>query len=300
MSTRQFFIVSTGRSGTTTLARLLSQAPNCTCLHEPKPRFVREAPLYHYGKLDGSHIAMQLRETRPVVQSELYGESSHKLSLLIPVLHDIFPDARFVWLIRDGRDVVSSSVARGLYYPVEKKMAEHPNRPDHMFDWTRFRLSGSEAGEISSDRWNQMSRFEKNCWRWSYINRTIAESISHFDLPHRTIYLENLLPEIRSIALWLGVAEPLTGFKVERHNATAGERRSWRDWTTEERNTFERWCAELMDNHYPDWRDERGTWQTVSKATHRTLSVADQATRVRQQMGAYSRKVYRRVKGLVG
>jgi hypothetical protein len=194
---------------------------------------------------------------------------------------------------------VASSIARGLYYPVKKKMAEHPDRPDHMFDWTRFRLSGSSAGEIGPDQWDQMSRFEKNCWRWSYINGTIAASISRLDLPHRTIYLENLRSEIRSTALWLGVAEPLTGFRVKRHNATDGDRRSWHDWTTEEREIFERWCADLMDQHYPGWRNERGTWQPVTEGrSTTTLSLSDQATRVRRQVDAYSHKVYRRVKGL--
>jgi len=282
-----FFIVSTGRSGTTTLACTLDQSPNCTCLHEPKPRFVRKAPLYHYGELSEEKVAKALRATRQCSQTCVYGESSHKLTFILPILAEIFPRAKYIWLIRDGREVVASSLARGLYKPTEQVEAENPNHPEHLLDWHRYRLNGARDGSMQAERWDSMSRFEKNCWRWSRINQLIEQHTCHLNLPTRKVRLENMAGRLPRLSLWLNIAEPISGFKVGRHNATQENRPSWKDWTINERRIFERWCGEMMDKHYPDWRSQDGAWRNTSSRGSESLSCSERFQRFLIRASAY-------------
>ena len=251
-----FFIIGTGRCGTTTLARVLSQSPNCRCLHEPKPWFVREASLYVYGEYTPNKIKSDLKSSRPASQWYEYGESNQKLSFLIPILAETFPKAQFIWLVRDGRDVVVSTVARGWYKPVEVVERENPDLGNGALTWHQNRLNGYRMREFTSHEWNSMSRFEKCCWRWARVN------LERYEVPYRKLRIEDIATTIDSVACWLGVAPPLGGFRISTYNSAKQPVRPWKKWTKEERGFFERWCGEQMDKMYPDWKDETGKWQT--------------------------------------
>lgn len=278
--TGMFFIVSTGRSGTTTIARSFNQSPDCTCLHEPNPRFIREAPLYHYGDLSGDKIAEVLKETRCWAGNRVYGESSHKLSFLLPILKEVFPGAKFIWLVRDGRQVVASSVARGLYQPIKERQESS--------EWRRYRLNGVRNGEIKESCWKEMSRFEKNCWRWTRINQIIEKQINVLDLPFRKVRLEEFLSSISRLAIWLGVAEPITGFRIRRHNATSKKRRTWREWTENEQEAFLKWCGDAMDEHYPGWSFDK-LREDIKYSEEENLTLPEKTQRIRLQIAGYGK-----------
>jgi hypothetical protein len=82
------------------------------------------------------------------------------------LLSEILPQAGFIWLIRDGRAVVASTVGRGWFddhelegVPPEKYMKRQ---------WKTHRLNGALCGALSGEEWRQMSVFERNCWYWAY------------------------------------------------------------------------------------------------------------------------------------
>ena len=111
-----FFVVSTGRAGSRTVANVLSQSPDALCLHEPVPYLVEETAEWRYGTVETVDLCSRLTESRPrQIDGKQYGESANRLSLAIPVLAEAFPDARFVWLTRDGREVVASGHQRGWF-----------------------------------------------------------------------------------------------------------------------------------------------------------------------------------------
>ncbi len=117
-SPAMFFALSTGRSGTQTLAHVLTQSPGCLCLHEPHPQLVRESVLFREGRLSQADAIDLLRRTRPHPAADrAYGESNNRLSLMVPALAAAFPEAKFIWLQRDARDVVASELQRGGYAP---------------------------------------------------------------------------------------------------------------------------------------------------------------------------------------
>ena len=105
-----FFVVSTGRSGSTSLARSLDRIDACHAVHEPAPELILEASGYRGGSVSREKLQSVLRETRhSMVEGRDYCESNQNLALIIPVLRELYPQARFVWLIRNGLDVVASA-----------------------------------------------------------------------------------------------------------------------------------------------------------------------------------------------
>ncbi|NCG25893.1 MAG: hypothetical protein GWP47_17410, partial [Actinobacteria bacterium] len=159
-----FFVLSTGRAGSRTLANVLSQSADTICLHEPVPYLVEEAALYRYGDLAAEALAEILTDTRPrQMEGKQYGESANRLSPALPVLASTFPDAKFVWLIRDGRDVVASGHQRGWF------------DPEHVADtqWERHRLRADKLGEMDETEWAEWSPFRRVCWLWRRTNEMI-------------------------------------------------------------------------------------------------------------------------------
>ncbi len=266
-----FFVVSTGRSGSRTVAEVLAQSPSCECRHEPFPQLIAEAPRFLYGELAQGDLVRLLRETRsPTVDGKIYGESSNKLSLIIPALVEAFPGSQFLWLVRDGRDFVCSGLQRGWYEPGEET--------ESAGDWQRWRLRGDRSGDIAPDAWRAMDRFERVCWLWSFTNRLIEqELVRHGPEHYRVVTIERLGAALPDLCDFLGL-EPVS-FVVGRANrrvvrgvadeAVAGSTnlvdavQTWTDWTAEQREIFTRWCGPLMDRHYPGWRSDDGQWLAV-------------------------------------
>ena len=113
MTARAFFIVSSGRSGTAMMAKALAAEQGVTIEHEYMVHIVQPLAVRRYQGLASAN------EARAVLSSThgaalrysanaLWGDSSNKLSWLIPDLAALFPEARFVHLVRDGRKVASS------------------------------------------------------------------------------------------------------------------------------------------------------------------------------------------------
>ena len=111
-----YFVLSTGRAGSRTIATALNQLPGTVCRHHPKPELAAEATAFHLGEYSRDELAETLKETRPeTVDGKVYGEVALQHTLLFPVLRDVFPQAQYIWLIRDGRDSVASMYYRGWY-----------------------------------------------------------------------------------------------------------------------------------------------------------------------------------------
>src|ERR1700744_318155 len=111
--TQPFFIVSSGRSGTAMLHKALSIKAGVEMHHEYAVQITQPLAVRRYLNLIGEDDAQRiLREAYgaavQVSRGTHWGDSSNKLSWLIPDLASLFPDARFVHLVRDGRKVASS------------------------------------------------------------------------------------------------------------------------------------------------------------------------------------------------
>lgn len=165
------FVLSTGRAGTETLAALFGFADNVIAYHEPSPK------LYSFSKMayeyfDDPFTRKVLTEALLALRSELlnrsldygrgYAETSPQVTFLAPAILNAYPDARFVHLVRDPREVVTSGMRR-------KWFEGNPN--------DKYRIvpgPSSEAGR----KWRSYNTFQKNLWLWSETNRWISQFLS--------------------------------------------------------------------------------------------------------------------------
>lgn len=243
--TRFAFVPSTGRSGTTTMARLLSAHPEIRCRHERRRQLIRLSTELAHGVVDAGEAEAELRAiyvASGVYRSPIYGDSDHRLFNLIAILANILPDSRFVWLVRDGRDVVASTMARGWYD------AEYTSGT-----WGEYRLRGDAAGEVEAGEWNAMTPFAKNCWYWAHVNRVIGREVERLPSDRwMPLRLEDLRRDATGVFRFLGV-DPVRAGEV-RANPSRRTVMPPAAWTDAERETFERWCGASMDRWYPGWR----------------------------------------------
>lgn len=259
-----FFVLNTGRAGSKTIAQTLSQAPDCLCLHEPEPRLIEESVRYRYADLPLDDVVDLLRRTRPTPNdAEVRGESNNRLALVVPALTEAFPIAKYLWLVRDGRNVVASAMQRGWYGGADRG-------PDANL-WHRWRLQGDQIGAVPADTWASWDAFERNCWLWRYTNDLIHQDLAAADQTWMTVRIETLGSQLEEICDFLGITP--TDFVVGRANRrrrdqsdgtanTVARVETWHDWTAEQRRTFEHHAGELMDRLYPAWRDGED-WRDV-------------------------------------
>ena len=246
-SPAMFFALSTGRSGTQTLAHVLTQSPGCLCLHEPHPQLVRESVLFREGRLSQADAIDLLRRTRPHPAADrAYGESNNRLSLMVPALAAAFPEAKFIWLQRDARDVVASELQRGGYAPQSRL-------PWRVSKWARWRPRADRVGAATTQEWASWTRLEKLAWQWDWTHRLIRQDLEELASDRfRVLQLERLESDLPALASWLGLThvdyvieranrrrEPddVTGMPA-RHPNLVTRVEDWQTWSADERAAF--------------------------------------------------------------
>ncbi|MEW5857923.1 MAG: glycosyltransferase [Cyanobacteriota bacterium] len=292
-----FFIVSTGRSGTTTIAKTLSLVNGCVCLHEPPPELIGESSAYRYGVIKGEEIKKILLKTRNLtINNSIYGESNQTLSLIIPVLVEAFPEAKYIWLIRNGLDVVASTYQKQWY-------TGHSENHDHYEEcspieqaWIDGRIEGDRCGDMSPDEWSKLDRFGRCCWYWSYVNRIIEADLNeHAAERFKILHLEEINLKLPEIIDWIGLKTAVIP-QAERHNVAKREPYHWTRWTEQERATFDHWCGNLMDRFYPTWRTTTEEWKGIeyfeSIGVHSFPSLKENFLKISVYITSYNQKKY--------
>ncbi|OGW32958.1 MAG: hypothetical protein A2X59_05030 [Nitrospirae bacterium GWC2_42_7] len=177
------FVVSTGRSGTTTLTQILQIHPEVCCLNEVQPPLRPEGFMKWAGYWSDSLIEKRVLDKRDKLIKQItanrfiYIEGTPPVSHLIAEMSKLF-DAKFIHLYCDGRAFVQRAVERGWH-----KKTSLLSRV-LLFVRRRFFMRVVSGGK--ADRWlipppALNTQFEKVTWLWVEINRTILRSFS--DLP---------------------------------------------------------------------------------------------------------------------
>ena len=262
MSARPFFIVSSGRSGTAMLHKALSTVPGVEMHHEYMVQITQPLAVRRYlGLIDAAETARLIGETYggAVRYSEAahWGDSSNKLSWLIPDLAAAFPDARFVHLVRDGRKVASSyfhKLADECYDDrstailqahLDDPFAHPAPPPEKKYWWPVPRPDSADA--VSFRRFSQ---FERICWHWAEVNRVIVAELSHLPT-ERTLFarLEDLRvspSEVRGLYEFLDLPyrDEAFGIFARPHNVNRPEDRLLE---AGQRAQFEAIAGEMLD-----------------------------------------------------
>ncbi len=163
-----FFILGLGRSGTNFFSHLLNQDDRAVIFHEPiSEDFEAAASAQRSSKSALEYLKVyRIRKMRHLVSDvdfDIYGEANSALRFHADALRLLLPECKLIHLVRDGRDVVRSIMARKHY--TDNAAGHHnlyPLADDPLFS-----------------RWEHMDRFEKICWLWKDANQRLANTVTH-------------------------------------------------------------------------------------------------------------------------
>ena len=261
-----FFIIGCNASGTTAVVRILDLAPNATVYVEQPPKLCIEARHLHLGRLEDPEAVLREKAgTWPhdVMQNgkRVYGDKNPNYLLFIPYLRKLWA-ARFIFVIRDGREVVRSilsgrALARGGFFSMKEDdpASSVASADEDWWDYSRLR---PRPGEQLHERWRDLSRFEKTCWYWAEFNRILIEKAQALPCEaYRIVHIDrNPVSAFERGYRFLGLA----GFDAasvrrmisRRINSTkekydiAHDFPHYREWSAEQRSIFEKHAGERM------------------------------------------------------
>ena len=171
------------------LHKALSAKPGVEMHHEYTVQITQPLAVKRYlGLIDASTDASDLarnlwRARSATAQAAHWGDSSNKLSWLIPDLAALFPEARFVHLVRDGRKVASSYFHKLGAEIYDDRSNAHPAGA------LRRRRARAAAGKDNiggrcraatipmAAAFRGFDQFQRICWHWAEINRRGAGGI---------------------------------------------------------------------------------------------------------------------------
>jgi hypothetical protein len=283
-------VTSIGRTGTEFFAELFANImPNCTSLHEPdiikfpgvKNRFIhysqqiqragfwRIIVLKALGKWTLANVSdsrflgnLNLSEATKTLHSQrkdfvsklpgsIYVESNLGYYGLLEVIPHVFKNHRTIFIVRDGRDWVRSTLNWGEVYGKVgmRKIFAH-----------KWPTAKDVKDDEYATRWDDFSRFEKLCWAWSRLNNyalnTISENPNAQVYKFESIFLdENRYQNLNDL---LSFTVSLPGMDPESLGSTSGwlERKihqssngfpEWKQWTSDQKSKFHEICGPQME-----------------------------------------------------
>jgi hypothetical protein len=205
-NTTPIFIVSSGRSGTQMLEKVFNSFQQVEMNHEYMVHYLQPLAVKYYLGLsnfeDTCTILKKLHGSAVHYCSQLFwGDSSNKLSWIIDCLYEIFPTAKFVHLVRDGRKVVSSfynKLYKECYDDISTSIlqnwVDNPKNnieppPEKKYWWNVAYSNTSDS--ITFRRFDQ---FQRICFHWGDVHRTIIDKLALVpDDNHITFRLEDII-----------------------------------------------------------------------------------------------------------
>ena len=169
------FVLSTGRSGSTSIVDILNQHSKCLAFHEKIRQLIRISTLKAYNE-ENNHLYVELEDLFDNIfwegnsERNLIIHSDQRLWNLVPFLSDFFPNSKFIHLTRESVACIKSMIARGWYSKNEFYRVNNN-------DWALYRLDGSKIGVYSGDEWKGLSQLQKCTWYYFYVNKYIKDSL---------------------------------------------------------------------------------------------------------------------------
>jgi len=210
-TTQPIFIIGTGRSGSRSMFKMLSGVPGVEIYHEFVCTHVQKlACLYFMNKISHEAAKQELMTLHGAgihySEADLWIDSSNKLSWLIQPLAELFPKAKFLNIVRDGRKVAGSffyKLAAEIYddrstAALTQWLADPsavPVPPPEKKYWWNI----PQPGQPFHDAFPGYSQFERICYHWQECNRVVRDGLAPLpDAQKLTVRLEDITkdPEI--------------------------------------------------------------------------------------------------------
>ena len=199
--TRNYFILSTGRTGTTFLHKLLtSWEPALACFQEPRPSWIFQ--IYSNLKAErraGGRFEDWIAELFSSSRSRLLkGTCSDRYIEISPFLYGLGESLR-----KAAGEFRVLHIVRHPFTCIPSMLNFNPQGWRRFFmDSPVWNLNVSRALQDPALRWETLSKIEKKAWQWRYINQKIEsyQSLAESYLRIRYEHFFSNTPEIREEA----------------------------------------------------------------------------------------------------
>ena len=212
------FILGTGRCGTLQMAKLLQGIPSIEVHHEYLfENILKTASLFRMGAVRFNEVIDVLKNNHESAiyysSANYWVDSSNALPWIVEPLRQLFPNAKFIHLLRDGRKVVSS-----FYHKFSDKMYENSSvkvvkqwldsgkktvePPSEKKYWRPFPVEN----ELYYREFGVFNQFQRLSYYWVDCNMRIHDSL--LSVPNEqklTVKLEDVIVDSDVLAKFLNV-----------------------------------------------------------------------------------------------
>lgn len=235
-----FFILGLGRSGTHFLSKLLNKPSTAAVYHEPLTEDFQAVVEAQQSSQAAYKYIENFRKKRIYLLTQnqtitTYGEANSNLRYHTKALQQCIPNAKLLHLIRDGRDVVRSLMARQHY--TNDGVGHHSimPRPDDPY----------------YAKWAELSRFEKICWLWADSNTRLSYDVKNY------IQFEQIVSDYdyfhekieRYLGVTIGRAQWQAAIKQPADRTVEHVLPGWRQWDTKLQQSFDIICGPVMKQY---------------------------------------------------
>ena len=268
-----FFILSCARSGSTSLSKILDKAKNGVCALEPEPNLNFETRQIMEGRLSDPRALLKETILKRVMENSkrtmIYGEKNVTYGPFVPYLYEMC-GCKFVFLKRDGRDVVRSmmdwhermfgSIYRECKDPGKLSplaISAAASLPVHL-DTSDYARPRPLPGNPFYDEWDNFSREEMCTFYWSHINE---QYLNHLEKLPRESWIEidytsANADEVLQVAKFLGLEGlskravlRMLNKRINSLKERIGEEQKypdWKNWDGGLRRRFDRIAGKTM------------------------------------------------------
>ncbi len=217
------FIVSTGRTGTQSLAYLFSELDSSVlALHEPKPsrRFRLLSNLRACGKASPEFCCSHFTSVRKdYLDSHIhYVESNNFLFGFVDYLSYKL-EAKILHVVRHPLDYAKSHMKHGVFRGL-KGLASN---------YIPYWLAQPSKYGVSEVHWRSLPEIERLFWNWRLVNQTILDNCSSLGDRYKVVKYEDIFYDdhaLTEVLTWSGLETPpqeeLRTLRVTRLNAGKG------------------------------------------------------------------------------
>ncbi|HER23756.1 MAG TPA: acyltransferase [Candidatus Atribacteria bacterium] len=190
------FVFSTGRSGSAAIVDYLNQTEEVSAFHEAFYVILKVLSLqYLTGKISKAEVKAELDillNNYAVGENKVLVHSDQKLVPFITILRELYPEAKYIWLIRHPKSFLKSVVSRGWF----KNDDPIPFKNSYLLNLQHrsqgLRVNGVMVQKFSQKEWSEMDVFQRNLWYWKYWNQLIEDQFINIPSERKFILkLEN-------------------------------------------------------------------------------------------------------------
>ncbi|MFX0115108.1 MAG: sulfotransferase [Candidatus Hodarchaeota archaeon] len=264
---KTFYIIGCPRSGTTAVAKILNTATNAEVHVEQEPKrelCIAARNLYKKQLSNPLETIRALKGKQISSASErglVYGDKNPNYLQFVPYIDAVW-NSKFIFVLRDGREVVRSSMASykhwsGNYYGLEEDgEVSNPVSPeDDWWDYSRLRPN---PGHPYYEQWKGLSRFEKCCWNWNEFNSQIIQHTGKLDkkkwalinMNHTTSeYLREIFDFLELEGFSASLVDEMLSSRINSLMEKAGLEHDyphWDNWSQNKMKIFNKHCGKMM------------------------------------------------------